>query len=141
MGLQGFKELDRQLAALAAVPRGKVLRSAVRAGMKPAADKWKDTIVVGQRPHRTYKGRLVGPGFAKRNIRIITTVSRDKNKAAAIMGARKEAFYEPQFIERGFRGIPGRPSQKAALESTQQAQIDALAAKLKAGILKAARSR
>lgn len=131
--LQGTADLDRKLGLLKESMRGNILRSAVRAGIKPAKLRAVSLIPKGGVPHRTYKGRLVGPGFASRNIRVITTVSADRNKASAIMGVRREAFYATQFVEtrKGKSKDKGRPWLEPAMRQTQSEQLAALSAQLK----------
>lgn len=131
--LQGVAQLTAQLTALGKAVTGKALRSSVRAGMKPAQKRAIELIPKGSTEHRTYKGRLVGAGFASRNTRIITTVSPDKQKATAILGVRKEAFYATQFVERskGHSKLTGRPWLRPAFEGTVTLQEAALAQQLK----------
>lgn len=139
--LMGTSVLSRKLAKLQAGPRGRALRSVVRAGMKPAQDLWKSTIPVGKEAHKTYKGRLVAPGFGRRSIRVVTKLSKDKHQASAALGVRSEAFYHTWFIEqqRGF--TKGRlPSTLVkAFEDTQSRQLTEVAEKLKKIIQDAAR--
>lgn len=132
-GLEGAAELDRRLANLSLVAQGRALRSAIRAGIRPAERRWKETIVQGSKAHRTYKGRLVGPGFSSRNIRVITVISPDKQKVAAVMGVRREAFYAVQFVDRrlGKSRNTGRASLLPSFESTGPQQLAAMSAQLK----------
>lgn len=132
-GLEGSAELARQLRALGAAFSIPILRAAVRAGIKPAANRWRDTIWKGNQAHRTYKGRLVAPGFSSRSIRIVTKATNNGQTVSAALGVRKEAFYAVQFIERelGNSKHVAQPSLRAAMQSTKNEQETALAAKLK----------
>lgn len=139
--LIGTNVLARKLAALKAAPRGRALRSIVRAGIKPAEQAWQSRIPVGKVPHKTYKGRLVAPGFAKRNIRVTTYVGATKQSAGAKLGVRKEAFYILQFVERQKGRGKGRnpPTLEPSFESSQSAMLRAVAEKMKKIIQDAAR--
>lgn len=139
--LEGVAELTRKLDSLKKLDDGKALRAAVRAGIKPAADRAKATAPVGTEAHRTYKGRLVAPGFTRRSVRSVTKMSRDKQKATALLGVRAEAFYSLQFIELGTSKFPKRPWLRPAFEATQAAQETALAASLRKSVEKAAKTR
>lgn len=107
------------------------MRSAVRAGIRPAFQRAQQTIPVGLDTHRTYKGRLVAPGFSKRSLRIVTRVSADKTRVSAAIGVRREAFYAVLFTELGTSKMPARPWLRESMRSTEAQQYAALAAKLK----------
>lgn len=130
-GLIGVSELSAQLEDLKKGLDVKVMRSAVRAGIQPAFDKALRTIPVGQDLHRTYRGRLVAPGFSKRSLRIVTKVSEGGTKISAALGVRREAFYAVLFTELGTSKYPARPWLRPAMRTTQGLQQAALAAKLK----------
>lgn len=141
MALEGVAELTRQLEALGKLDDGKVLRNAARAAMKPAQERAKALIPEGVDAHRTYKGRLVAPGFAKRSIRTKVSLSKDKQKATAKLGVLSEAFYAVQFVELGTSQQSAQPWLRPAFESTQAQQIDAIAVSLQKSIDKAAKTR
>ena len=66
----------------------------------------KAAIPVGKVAHKTYKGRLVAPGFAKRNVK---RRSWGKNgRAGVIIGVAAEAFYAVQFVDRGTKKMTAR---------------------------------
>jgi HK97 gp10 family phage protein len=136
-GLEGVAELSKQLDALGRLEDGKAIRAAVRAGMTPALRAAKQNIPTGTKEHRTYKGRLVAPGFAKRSIVLITSLSKDKQKATAIIGVKAEAFYAIQFVEMGTSKMAAQPWLRPAFYDTRQEQEEALAAALRKAILKA----
>lgn len=142
MALEGVAALIRKLDALGKLEDGKALRAAVRAGIKPAEVKAKALIPenVDKQLHRTYKGRLVAPGFARRSIRSITKLDKSKQKASAALGVRKEAFYAVQFVERGTARHAAQRWLQPAFESTQREQQQALADSLRKSVLKAAKT-
>ena len=139
-GLEGVAQLTRQLDALGSLEDGKVLRAVVRAGMTPARKKARQLIPVGVDAHRTYKGRLVAPGFAQRSIVIVVSLSRDKQKATAILGVKAEAFYAIQFVEMGTSKMAAQPWLRPAFYGTREEQEAALAEALRKFVLKAART-
>jgi HK97 gp10 family phage protein len=142
MSVEGVAELTRQLQALGKLEDGKAIRASVRAAMKPALDRARQLIPKGtDKLHRTYKGRLVAPGFASRSVRMITTVSRDKQQAAAVLGVRREAFYAVQFVELGTSKQPARPWLRPAFKSTRDQQLAAMQKSLQGSINRARRQR
>lgn len=138
--LQGVTQLMRQLEELG-MEDGKALRASVRAGAAVVVKRAKQLIPEGADMHRTHKGRLVAPGFAKRSIRAVTKLSRDKQKASAAIGVRSEAFYATQFVELGTSRQPAAPWLRPAQEQTQQEQLQAVAGSLRKSIDKAAKKK
>lgn len=132
-GLEGVAELSRQLSGLGAAFSVPVLRAAVRAGIRPAQQRWVQTIWKGNTAHRTHKGRLVAPGFSSRQTRIVTKAEPGGTRVSAALGVRKEAFYAVQFIERelGNSKHVAQPSLRAAMGATKDQQEAAMAAKLR----------
>lgn len=107
--LEGVGDLTRQLIALQKLDDGKVLRSAVRAGINVAYQEMLKRIPVGKEAHRLSKsgaagiGQLVAGGYAKLNLKSITTINSQKNVASGITSVKKKAFYAIQFVDRGTR--------------------------------------
>lgn len=101
--VQGLKELQRKLHELGALEGGKVLRSAAGLALNPAMKQARARIPTNDRDYlqKTYKGRKVSPGFAKRNIAKKTRISRDKSTVWADLGVKSEAFYAINFVELG----------------------------------------
>lgn len=139
--LEGVAELTRKLDQLGRLEDGKALRAGVRAGGRVVVKKAKELIPKGVDAHRTYRGRLVAPGFASRSIRAITVLSKDKQKASAVIGVRLEAFYAVQFVELGTSKMAKQPWLKPAFDSTLDAQQEALASSLRKTIDKVAKSK
>jgi len=103
--IEGLRELSKQLDKLGAELGKKTLRNAVRGAMVPTHKKIQALTPVGKKAHRTYKGRLVAPGFLKRSIKL---GSRFKDGvASAAIGAKPEAFYGI-FIALGTKKIRAR---------------------------------
>lgn len=131
--LEGVADLEKKLLQLGQVAAVPILRAAVRAGIKPALERARELIPVGTQAHRTYKGRLVAPGFAKRNLRVITTASSDGRTVSAALGFRREAFYA-RFLETGTAKMSARPWLRPAFSGTQEKQLSAFNAYLKAKV-------
>lgn len=110
---------------------GKEWRSALRAAVQKPGRQVLNTarsnisaISPGKTPlHKTYKGRLVSMGFAKRSLRMIVKLARAGTGARAIIGVRAEAFYALQFFERGTSKIPARPFLAPALEARKDTAV------------------
>lgn len=139
--IDGAAQLRKQLLALSRNAQGRALRAAVRAGIKPAQERAKQLIPVGAEEHELETGKVVKPGFARRSIRAIVKVSRDKTRADALLGVRKEARYAVQFIELGSAKTPAQPWLRPAFQSTQQQMIAALMDSLRKTIAEAAQAR
>lgn len=137
MALEGVAELTKQLDALGKLEDGKAIRRGVAAGGRVVVARAKALIPKGVDAHRTYKGRLVAPGFASRSIRSVTTLSKDKQKATAKVGVRAEAFYAVNFVELGTSKMQKQPWLRPAFQSTIDAQQKALADSLLKTIMKA----
>lgn len=97
--IKGLKALEKKLKALDASTNRKILRAATKAALQPAARRAKQLIPKGSRGHKTYKGRLVAPGFASRNI--VSFSFAISSGVLAQLGVRKEALYATQFVEVG----------------------------------------
>lgn len=101
-----MKELSRKLAKLGQELGTKTLRQAAMGATTPVFKEMKAAIPVGKVAHRTHKGRLVAPGFAKRNIK--RRSSAKKGKASVVIGVASEAFYAVQFVDRGTKKMTAR---------------------------------
>lgn len=127
-GLLGAAELSRRLVALGQQP---ITRADIRGAIEPAYQKAVQTIPVGSEAHRTYKGRLVAPGFSQRSLRVVSRVDKNGTIVSAALGVRKEAYYAVLFTELGTSKIPARPWLRPALRTTQDNQQRVLGASIK----------
>jgi hypothetical protein len=139
VALQGAKELDAKLKALSGTMAPKLIRGALGEALKPTLALARASVPEGDRMHRTYKGRLVSPGFARRSTYISTTVARDGSSVSATIGVRDEAFYAIQFIEFGFKDVPARPWLVPAFNATRTIMLSLFVAALSRRIEAAAR--
>lgn len=127
----GLAELEAKIKALGPRLQGNILRQVAREASKPVVERARATVPVGTRLHKTYKGRIVSPGFAKRSIKLETFLTRDKSAAIALVGVRREAYYALQFLELGTARIPRRPWLKPAFEATAGQQVQLVLSALK----------
>lgn len=139
--LKGARELDRKLAELGAVAGSKVMRQALRAAMKPVLEEARAAAPEGDELHRTYRGRLVAPGFAKRSLRLVVRRPGKDGTFRVVLGVRAEAFYALQFIELGFRNEPARPWLVPTFEREQGNALARFKDELSKRIEKAARAK
>lgn len=139
--VQGLAALQKQLRTLATMDNGEALLKAARAAAEPVLVKARDLIPVGVDQHKTYKGRVVAPGFAKRSIRIAARLSKDRKSASASVGVEPEAFYAVQFVELGTAKMAAQPWLTPAYESTREQQLALLNRQLKVFIERPNRRR
>jgi hypothetical protein len=97
--LFGLDAIDRQLSALELKVGGKALRSAALRATTKTLRKLKTRAPRGTEAHRTYKGRLVAPGFASRSLRRKTKLKN--GRVSVVIGVLAEAFYAIQFYDLG----------------------------------------
>jgi HK97 gp10 family phage protein len=135
--ITGFRELSAQLSAMGASVGGKSLRSAAMSAALPVVRAIQAAAPEGDRMHRTYKGRLVSPGFLRRNIARKSFLSKDRTAAVVLIGPKSEAFYG-KFLEFGTSKIPRRPFIEPAFKASIPAINARLEERLKELIAKAA---
>ena len=149
--LEGFNELSKKLSELGEKVGSKYLRQSLMAAALPVVKAAKADIPKGSTAHKlavgrksrkfkTYKGRLVAPGFASRNIARKSFLSRNKRTAFVLIGVKKEAFYALNFLELGTKNMPKRPWLTKALERQQRAVIRRLGDRLRKKIEQVAKS-
>jgi hypothetical protein len=153
--ITGVRELSLQLSKMGAAAGGKALRSAVMSASLPALNAAIAAAPVGNPPYkskdrrgssdpypkRTYKGRLVIPGFLKSQIRRRSYISNDKTVASVRIAPTAEAFYGVNFIEFGTAKIAKRPWLEPSFRASVPDMAARLKERLKALIDKAARSK
>jgi hypothetical protein len=138
--IKGLAELDRRLAALGGALGQKVLRNATRAAMTPVLKAARAAAPKGTEAHRTYQGRLVAPGFAARNLRVITYRNRQTGKVGALLGVRREAFYALQFWVYGAYGRKRKDWLTPVFEAHESEMLQRLQTEAAKRIDKAAKS-
>lgn len=136
--LEGFKDLEKKISALQKFDRGKVLRAGGNAAGQVVVKRARGKVPVGDEAHKTYKGRLVSPGFASRSIKKNVVMDRARTKVDVRVGVKKEAFYAINFIELGTAHIPKKPWLTPAFTDTEDQQLIAFGGKVKEWLLKVA---
>jgi HK97 gp10 family phage protein len=115
--LEGMRELMMKLEQIDAAVAVKELRSAALQSTTPTLKKMKLAIPVGSDVHRTYMGRLVAPGFAKRSIKRSTKI--EKGKIVVRIGVKREAFYAVSFLDPGTKKMSAHPWFKSVFEGNK----------------------
>lgn len=134
-------DLTAKLSAMGKLEDGKALRTAVKAGIRPVFAQAKANIPKSPEFVKTYKGRLVGPGFASRNIRTISQLKPAEGIARASVGVRAEAFYAVNYVERGTKKQKAQHWLTDAAEQTLSQQDAAVADSLQKSIDKASKTK
>src|SRR6185295_11910097 len=91
--ITGLKALSSQLSELGAAAGGKALRAAALQATQPLIEQLRSSVPKGHKPHKTYKGRLVAPGFLSRSLKRVTRISKDRRTVRVMIGVKREAFY------------------------------------------------
>jgi hypothetical protein len=102
--VEGLKELNKKLKGMSADLQGKYLQQSMGFAMTPVVKSARENAPRGERYHKTYKGRIVAPGFLSRSIRKKTMRAKPGRLPRAVVGVKKEAYYGPAFVEKGIRG-------------------------------------
>lgn len=145
--LDGFADLVTRLQQLGKLEDGRALRTAAKAGVKPIFNQAKINIPKSAETVRTKrkgvdgKGRIVGPGFASRNIRTISQLRPAQGIARASVGVRADAYYAVQFVEKGTKKQKKNPWLEEASAQTIDAQIEAVKTSLQKTIDKASKAK
>jgi hypothetical protein len=110
--LTGVKELTRKLNQLDVKTAVKTLRSALFKATTPVVRQMKSAVPVGTQAHRTYRKRLVAPGFSKRSIKRVTGKRfLSQGKLSIAIGVKAEDFYSVRFYDQGPYTITRRRQQ------------------------------
>lgn len=134
--LLGARVLDKQLEMLSDAVAARVMRRSLGHALNQTLALARAAVPERTKPmlKRTYKGRLVAPGFARRSTYISTSINRQTGNASATIGVRHEAFYAIQFIEFGFRDVPPRPWLVPAFKATRGTMLASLTSALRKNI-------
>lgn len=126
--IQGLDGLAAALKGLSDPKEiGKTLRRGCRSFMTETKKAAQQLIPVGVDEHQTIKGRLVAPGFAKRNIDFRVKVDKSGLKATAVLGVKSEAYYAVQFVEIGTSKMGAQPWLRPAFRASSDPGIRQLA--------------
>lgn len=144
--LEGVADLHSKLKELASPKQqASALRESVSKPMKTVKLKALaalSKISPGKKDiHRTYRGRLVGAGFAARSLKVVVKLSKTKQAAYAMLGVAREAFYVVQFHELGTAFLAKNPWLVPSFESSQSLMLQGVGETMKARIEKIAKKR
>lgn len=139
--LVGVKELTQKINAMGTVFAAKNLRGVSKDALEVAEHVARANIPRGTEPHKTYKGRLVSPGFALATLHIETFINKATGTAVAVLGVAREAFYAVLFVELGTSKMPAQPWLRPAFEQSKDPMLQRLAASLRERVEKIAKKR
>lgn len=139
--LEGVKDLTSKITELGAKFASTQLRGVVNVAMGEALHQARTSIPVGTVAHRTYRGRVVSPGFALASLHIETKIDKRTGSAIAFLGVSSEAFYAVQFLELGTSKMAARPWLRPAFESSQDAMLQAIGDEMRKRVERIAKKR
>lgn len=133
----GMAELSLKLNKISAAVAKKHLRSAAMYATAPTVKAMKAAAPRGTKAHRTWKGRLVAPGFLSRSVKRV--VKFKDGRMSLKIGVRGEAFYGVTFLDEGTKETSGKHWFKSRFEQDEAAIISRFSNKLRERILAAAK--
>jgi HK97 gp10 family phage protein len=133
----GLKELSDKLTRLETATAIKALRSAAFAATTLTKKKMEAAAPKGKKVHRTYKGRLVAPGFLSRSVIRKTRVDKRTGKVSVSIGVKREAFYGVTFFDKGAGKLKAHHWFKKVFEKDAPKIINTFKQKLAARIKRA----
>lgn len=139
--LEGVKELTGKLTELGAKLAVRELRGTVKAALEEAEHLARARMPQGSEPHKTYRGRLVSPGFALSTLHIEVSTNKRTGAVVATLGVGREAFYIVQFVELGTSKMEAQPWLRPAFEQSQDGMLRKIADELRKRVEKIARRR
>lgn len=108
MATEGLDDILKAFEGLKKGAQAKVMRQALNAALVPVVKELRASAKKGSKPHKTYKGRLVAPGFLSRSVIKSTRLSKDKHQVFGNVRLKSEAWYG-SLLEHGWR--PGKRSR------------------------------
>lgn len=140
-GLEGVADLTKKLIDIGGAMAPKELRGTVKGALEQAEHLARARIPQGTESHKTYRGRLVSPGFAVSTLHIETSLNKKTGSAVASLGTSREAFYATLFVELGTVNTPAQPWLRPAFEDSQDPMLRQIAVELRARVEKIAKRR
>lgn len=139
--LEGVKELTGQLTELGVKLASRELKGTVKTALEEAEHLARSRIPQGTEPHKTYRGRLVSPGYALSTLHIEVSINKRSGAVVATLGVGREAFYAVLFVELGTARTGAQPWLRPSFEQSQDAMLNKIASELRARVEKIARRR
>lgn len=140
-GLEGVADLTKKLIDIAGAMAPKELRGTVKGAIEEAEHLARARIPQGSEPHKTYRGRLVSPGFAVSTLHVETYINKKTGSAGAALGTSREAFYATLFVELGTVNTPAQPWLRPSFEESQDPMLRRIADELRRRVEKIAKRR
>lgn len=139
--LEGVKELTSKITELGAKFAATQLRASVKTALQEAEHVARTRIPVGDTAHRTYRGRIVSPGYALSTLHIETKLDKRAGSVTALLGVGREAFYAVQFLELGTAKTPAQPWLLPAFIESKDAMLQGLADEMRKRVERIAKRR
>src|SRR5688572_21674751 len=136
--LEGVAEATAALNDLGVQLAAKELRGTVKGALEEVEHRARARIPQGTEPHKTYRGRLVSPGFAISTLHIETGLNKRTGSAWALLGVEREAFYATQFQELGTRLHPAQPWLVPSFVESEDSMLSGVASELRTRVKKIA---
>ena len=136
--VDGLKALNDKLASLKRETSVKALRSAAMAATLSTVKEMAAAAPKGTTTHRTYKGRLVAPGFLSRSVKRKSWVDKKTGAVRVAIGVKREAFYGVTFLDKGTKKIAGTRWFQSRFESNSGKMVSLFKQKLAERIKKVA---
>jgi HK97 gp10 family phage protein len=140
-GLEGVADLTKKLIDIAGAMAPKELRGTVKGAIEEAEHLARARIPQGSEPHKTYRGRLVSPGFAVSTLHVETYINKKTGSAGAALGTSREAFYATLFVELGTVNTPAQPWLRPSFEESQDPMLRRIADELRRRVEKIAKRK
>jgi len=128
--LEGVGELTAKLNELGVKLAARELRGTVKDALELAEHRARARIPQGSQPHKTYRGRLVSPGYAISTLHIETRINKRTGAAEAMLGVGREAFYAVAFVELGTAHTPAQPWLRPSFEDAEDAMLKQISTSL-----------
>jgi len=138
-GLEGVAALTKKLLEMKGALAARELRGTAKAAMEEAEHLARARIPQGTEPHKTYRGRLVSPGFAVSTLHVETYLNKNTGAVGAALGTSREAFYATLFVELGTARTPAQPWLRPAFEESEDPMLRMIASDLRARVEKIAK--
>lgn len=139
--LEGVGELTSKLTELGVKLAARELRGTVKEAIGEAEHKARARIPQGSEPHKTYRGRIVSPGFAVSTLHVETYINKRTGSAVAVLGVEREAFYATIFVELGTSNTKAQPWLLPSFEESEEAMLRRMADELRGRVEKIAKRR
>lgn len=141
--VEGLRDLQFKLKNMPDKVQGKILRNAATFAVNPLVSEARRSVPVSSRNYlaRTYRGKLIAPGFGKRSIKKKVKLYQGGKFAKAMVGVLPEAYYLLQFVERGTSKQSKQPWLEPAYRKTRRQVLTRFKEQMKKKILESAKGK